>query len=153
MWGFSMCSAVVIGSIVTMIVPSIEKQKIMKLVISVFVLAGVISPLLNLIDEIDISAEAFKQDSAESSQIMLNQGALEELENNVSQALFSLIQEELEKNNIKNEFGINVELEQKQDGISVKSVNIEVADLHIIEKERIRLLLEENLGLEINIVN
>ncbi len=150
-WGFSMCTAVVIGSITIMIVPSIEKQRIMKLVISAFVLAGVISPLLNVIDEMDISAQALSQDTTSSGYIQLDDNTLEELENNVSQALFPLVQDEFEKMNISNEFGIVVELSQKQDGISVKCVNIWVADLHIIEKENLKILLEENLGLDVNI--
>ncbi len=150
-WGFAMCTAVVIGSVTTMIVPSIEKQRVMKLVISAFVLAGVISPLLNVIDEIDFSVQALEQDAISSSQIQLDDKALDELEDNVSQALFPIIQEEFTKMNISNEFGITTELEQEQEGISVKNVNITIEDLHMIEKENVRLILEKNLGLEVNI--
>ena len=150
-WGFSMCAAVVVGSIVTMIVPSIDKQKIMKLVISAFVLAGVISPLLNVLDNIDISAQALEQNAVETSQFQLDEETFGELEDNVSQAIYPLIQQELEKMNISSEFGINTELEQKQDGITVKCVNITIADLHMIKKDKIKSSIEDSLGLEINI--
>ena len=97
-WGFSMCAAVVIGSIVTMILPSIEKQKIIKLVISAFVLAGVVSPLLNVINGIDISAQALEQNGTEDSQFQLDENTFQELENSVSQAIFPLIQLEYRLN-------------------------------------------------------
>ncbi len=150
-WGFSMCAAVVIGSIVTMILPSIEKQKIIKLVISAFVLAGVVSPLLNVINGIDISAQALEQNGTEDSQFQLDENTFQELENSVSQAIFPLIQQELEKMNIDSDFGINTELAQEQDGISVKCVNITISDLHMIEKDELELLLEDTLGLTISI--
>ena len=150
-WGFSMCGAVVVGSIVTMIVPSIEKQKIMKIVISTFILIGVVSPLLNIIDEIDVSEQVVNQSIIESSIIYLDENSFIELENSVSQAIYPLIQGELEKMNVKAEFGINTELEQKEEGISIKCVNINIADVHMIKKEKIKANIEENLGLEINI--
>lgn len=152
-WGFSMCSAVVIGSIVTMIVPSIEKQKIMKLVISAFVLAGVISPLLNVIDEVDFSPQVFGQDADAYNQIEIDDNTLEELENSVSQSLFPLIQAELEGMNISNEFGVSVELARESEGIAINCVNITIADLHIIETEKISSAISENLGFDVNINN
>ena len=150
-WSFSMCGAVVVGSIVTMIVPSIEKQKIMKIIISAFILIGVVSPLLNVIDEIDISEQVVNQSIIESSIIYLDENSFNELENGVSQAIYPLVQGELDKMNVKAEFGINTELEQQEEGISIKCVNINIADLHMIEKEKIKASIEKNLGLEINI--
>lgn len=150
-WGFSMCSAVVIGSVVSMIAPSLEKQKMMKLVISAFVLAGVISPMLNLIDEIDLSVQASGESTIETEEFEFDENLLNELENSVSQSLFPIIQIEFEKRNIDYDFGINVELKQGEDGIQVECVNITVMDLHKIEKDELKAIIEKNLGLNVNI--
>ena len=149
-WAFSMCAAVVIASIVTMIVPSLEKQKMMKLIISTFVLAGVLSPTLNIIDEIELSVDASAHTAIETERLEIDETSLESLENNVSQALFPIIQDELEKNEFMYDFGLSVELIQEDAGISIECVNITVTDLHKIEKDKLKATLEENLGFEIN---
>ena len=150
-WGFSMCTAVVIGSMVSMIAPSIEKQKMMKLIISAFVLAGILSPMLNLIDEIDLSLQASAENIVEEQNYILDENLLNELENNVSQSLFPLIEDELNALNLSTDFGVYTELIQSDDGIEIECVNITVMDLHKIDKDNLKAVLERNIGLPINI--
>ncbi len=150
-WGFSMCAAVVIGSVVSMIVPSLEKQKMMKLIISAFVLTGVLSPMLNLIDKIDLSLQASAENVVEEQYYVLDDDRLSELENSVSQSLFPLVEAELEVLEQSRDFGINTELKQSDDGIRIECVNITVMDLHKIDKDSLKATLEKSLGLPISI--
>ena len=150
-WGFSMCSAVVIGSVVSMIAPSLEKQKMMKLIISAFVLAGILSPMLNLIDEIDLSLQASAENVVEEQDIIFDENLLKDLENSVSQSLFPLVKDEIYDFDPSLDFGINTELNQSKKGIQIECVNIAVTDLHKIDKDNLKAALERNLGLSINI--
>ncbi|MBQ8868526.1 MAG: stage III sporulation protein AF [Oscillospiraceae bacterium] len=150
-WGFSMCAAVVIGSVVSMIAPSLEKHKMMKLIISAFVLAGVLSPMLNLIDEIDLSLQASAENVVEKQDHILDENMLNKLENSVSQSLFPLIDDELDALGLSSDFGINTELKQSEDRIEIECVNITVMDLHKIDKDNLKAALERNLGLTIKI--
>ena len=67
-WCLSGCIALVIGSICTMIVPSIEKYKIIKLTISAFILAGIVVPVSKNIDSIniDMTEQTFVSEVEES---------------------------------------------------------------------------------------
>jgi len=153
-WGFSMCVSVVIGAIVSMIAPSLGKQKIMKMIISVFVLVGVLSPLINILEANDFSIDALgglDNISSESKEIELSADLLDDLEINVTQSLFPLIKQELSYYKLEEEFGVNVKLNQQKDGISIDCVNITLMDLHKIDQDVLTNDLEKNLGLPISV--
>ncbi|MEE1279775.1 MAG: hypothetical protein UHH95_02950 [Oscillospiraceae bacterium] len=153
-WGISTCVAVIIGSVVAAITPSIGKQNIMRIVISAFVLVGLISPSLKLIEKSEINLEEYliTQANVEIDGVSeLEQDLLKELEQASAVALFPIFKQELENIGINSEFGIKPQLYQEKEGIEIIKVNITISDLHMIEKEAVLNHLQNKTGLEIDI--
>lgn len=152
-WCFSVCVALVIGAVVSMIVPSIDKQKIMRLVISAFILAGIISPMLTVVKEINISFEAqdYEEYLADIDDTEQEKTLILTLEDTVAKSLFPLVKKQLDNLNINEEFGIKVALSKEKEGITVDKVNISLSDLHMIDQDALENELKESLGLPISI--
>lgn len=151
-WGFSSCVAVVIGSVISMIVPSFGKQNILRIVISAFVLVGMLSPALNIFK--NFSVDDFIETNADYNAIEayeLNDCMLEELQEATTLALFPIVKEELLKFEISEDFGLNIELSQEDYGMKIEKVNITILDLHMIEKETVENYLKKEMGLQVNI--
>jgi len=124
------------------------------MIISVFVLVGVLSPLINILEANDFSIDALgglDNISSESKEIELSADLLDDLEINVTQSLFPLIKQELSYYKLEEEFGVNVKLNQQKDGISIDCVNITLMDLHKIDQDVLTNDLEKNLGLPISV--
>ncbi len=153
-WGISTCAAVVIGSIVAAITPSISKQNIMRIIISAFVLVGLISPSLKLIEKSDFNFDEYsiiQSDVNNDGVEVLEEDLLNDLEQSSAVALFPIFKQELENIGIDSDFGIKPQLSQEKDGIKILKVNITVSDLHMIEKEDVLNHLQNKTGLAIDI--
>lgn len=153
-WGISTCVAVIIGSVVAAITPSIGKENIMRIVISAFVLVGLISPSLKLIEKSEINIEEYliTQTDADIGGVSeLEQELFNDLEQASVVALFPIFKQELENMGIESEFGIKPQLSQEKDGIEIIKVNITISDLHMIEKEAVLNHLQNKTGLAIDI--
>ncbi len=154
-WGISTCVAVIIGSIVASITPSMGKQNIMRIVISAFVLNGLILPSFKLIQKSEISFDKFLSENTYAE--MENYSEIEEqflqdLEEACAVALYPIFCEELENLGINTQFGLKPFLSEEKEGIEIKKVNIIVSDLHMIDKDNILNQLREKTGLNIDIV-
>ena len=153
-WSFSVCIAIVIGAITSMIAPSLTKHKIIRIVISVFVLAGIMSPLVDVLDETNLSLEAVNElnnyEEFEGQQA-LEEDILNKLEDAVDKTMYDIVKQELLRFGIEENFGMHVDLVYQKDGISVEGVNIAIEDLHMIEQERLAEELEKNLGFPVSV--
>lgn len=151
-WCLSVCVALIVGSIISSIVPSLEKFKIMKLTISAFILVGVLFPLIKGIDDGSFNFNDIEQSIViETENSKMNDEIIEKLQDNVSQSLFPLVKYELHMLNVSDEFGIKAKIKKEENGVSIQSVNITISDLHKNNKDSIRDTLEKNLGLPIDL--
>lgn len=151
-WCLSVCVALIVGSIISSIVPSLEKFKIMKLTISAFILVGVLFPLIKGIDDGSFNFNDIEQSIViETENSKMNDEIIEKLQDNVSQSLFPLVKYELHMLNVSDEFGIKTKIKKEENGVSIQSVNITISDLHKNNKDSIRDTLEKNLGLPIDL--
>lgn len=151
-WCLSVCVALIVGSIISSIVPSLEKFKIMKLTISAFILVAVLFPLIKGIDDGSFNFNDIEQSIViETENSKMNDEIIEKLQDNVSQSLFPLVKYELHMLNVSDEFGIKTKIKKEENGVSIQSVNITISDLHKNNKDSIRDTLEKNLGLPIDL--
>lgn len=153
-WGISTCVAVIIGSIVASITPSIGKQNIMRIVISAFVLNGLILPSYTLIQKSEISFDKIISEDTYAqveNYCDIEEELLYDLEDACAVALYPIFNEELENLGISAEFGIKPYLSLENDGVEIEKVNIIISDLHMIEKDIILNHLNKKTGLEIDI--
>lgn len=151
-WCLSVCVALIVGSIISSIVPSLEKFKIMKLTISAFILVGVLFPLIKGIDDGSFNFNDIEQSIViETENSKMNDEIIEKLQDNVSQSLFPLVKYELHMLNVSDEFGIKAKIKKEENGVSIQSVNITISDLHKNNKDSIRNTLEKNLGLPVDL--
>ena len=151
---FSMCISVVVGSVLSMIVPSNAKQNIMKIVISAFVLVGLITPILSLFNKNKFYSNAHTTEaSIRQPQCIseLNESVIAELERASASSIFPIFQQELMENGIDEVFGLGIELISQNDGVDIKKVNITIGDLHMIEKDNLEKYLEKKIGLPIEV--
>lgn len=150
-FALSACISMVIGSIISMIVPNIEKNRIIKLLLSAFVLAGLISPLLSVFKSNNLFKNINTYETNVDADYGYNKNILEDIENSASESLYPIIKDELSRLGFYDDFGVKVEILDKKEGIEVESVNINVWDLHSIEKEKLQVSLTEKTGLPIKI--
>lgn len=152
-WGISTCAVLIIASLISMIVPNISQKNIMRVIISAFILTGMLYPLTKF-----LSGNNFNLNAAFSSNIFTKEykeleysgKILNNLEECVVTALYPLISDKLEQYNI-DQFGVNVMLESKKDGVEIKCVNITVYEPHINSTNDISDKIADELGLDINV--
>ena len=150
-FALSVCVSLVIGSVLSMIAPNIEKNKIFKVILSVFLLTGLISPLSSIRFDNNIS-QALENVQVYEENNELNESIIENIENNAAVSLYPIIKSELNYFGISNEFGLILNFKKEKEGIKIESVNISVWDLHSIDKEKLQSQIAEKTGLPINIV-
>lgn len=152
-WAISVCVAVVIGSVISMITPAIGKQKIMRIVISAFILSAMIFPALSIIEKNDLLEDTLSNIKIQenSDSFYLNDEMLLKLEEASVSALYPILKLELSEVGITEEFGINLKLSQQNEGIEIEEVNISISDLHMIKKDEIQNKLKKKTGLPIEI--
>lgn len=149
---FSVCSAITAGGIFILIAPKASKKGVFRWVVSVFVLAGIISPLLSIGNvNIDDFFASTKTNAEISYSDKYDRKAIEKLQDITAQTLYSPISDIMKQAGYNGEFGLKVVLEKEKNGISVSCVNIYTEDLHIDEKEKLKSKLEKGLGLKAEI--
>lgn len=147
-WGISTCAVLIIASLISMIVPNISHKNIMRVIISTFILAGILHPFTKLTDSNFNTILLSNTLTEEHTEIEYSREILNNLEQCAVTALYPLISEKLEEYNI-DEFGLNVCLESKKDGVKIKYVNITVYEPHINITNDISSKIADELGLEI----
>lgn len=152
LFALSACISIVIGSIISMLVPNIEKTRIFKAVISAFIIAGLIAPLSSIISKGDILNLSDNVAAVEYSNYAYDKSTVENIEDNASITLYPIIKEHLASLGVEQEFGINLNITQEKDGMKIEAVNISIWDLHSIKKEDLINQLSEKTGLPIHIV-
>ena len=148
-FALSMCISLVIGSLLSMVVPNLEKNRVFKIILSAFILTGLISPILSIINNIDIFDNV---ETMEYQDYSYDQDTLQNIEKNASISLYPIIKNELSKLGVEGEFGLNLSIDQEKEGIKIENVNINIWDLHSIEKEKLQIQLTKNTGLPVKIV-
>jgi hypothetical protein len=148
-WCLSVCFAAVVGTVIMMLTPSIEKNKILKAVISVFILSSVISPMIPLVDSMDFSFGLYNdiQNNVSDFDATINLNQM--LEKSACEALYPIIKEKLIRYGIDDEFGITVKLFEKTEGYEINCVNIVINNERIIDKKAIEEDLLIDLGLNV----
>ena len=132
-----------------MVVPNLEKNRVFKIILSAFILTGLISPILSIINNIDIFDNV---ETMEYQDYSYDQDTLQNIEKNASISLYPIIKNELSKLGVEGEFGLNLSIDQEKEGIKIENVNINIWDLHSIEKEKLQIQLTKNTGLPVKIV-
>ncbi len=145
----SVCVSLVIGSIFSMMVPNIEKYKIFKVILSAFILSGLISPLYSILEQ---SSLLVNFDTIQTVEYKYDEDTIQSIENSASVSLYPIIKSELSNAGVTDNFGLKLDFSAEKEGITIKSVNINVWDLHSIEKEKLQAQITNNTGLPINIV-
>ncbi len=149
-WGISTCTVLVIASIVSMIAPNISGKNIVRLIVSGFILVGILSSLFKLIKTENFSLDAVDT-SVLSEKVDYSDEIIENLGETVVQSLYPIISDELNKMGVTDEFGLNIKLGKKDDGVEIEKVHISISDKHRNNVENLKERLEQNLGLEIAI--
>ena len=150
-WGLSACAALVVGAGVSMIVPSLEKNKMIKLVLSSFMLVSIVSPMLSMINSADFSLDDLIGNESVYSNVEMTDDALKLLENSSCEALYPVISEKIKEYGLDKEFGLSVVLRKKNGGVEIERVDINMGTENIIEINGLEDYLRQNLGLPIEI--
>ncbi len=152
-WGISTCTVLIVASLASMIVPNISEKNIMRVLISVFILTGILYPFTKILNSNDFNLNAVfssKISQQEYEEIEYSEKLINNLEECAVNALYPIINDTMEKHNAQ-QFGINVALEAKKDGVEIKCVNITVYEPHINSIDVISNELKDELGLDVNV--
>lgn len=133
-----MCSAAVIGAVVTALIPSGSLEKSVKTVVSVFLLCCMILPFFkeNLASQRYLSTnfdEAIETETALSS----------EISKETEKYLKLSIKEILQKNGISCD-DVIIEMEVKDESVKVSSVVIKTT----ADSEKVKSIIKQELGVE-----
>ena len=147
-----MCVSLVIGAILSMIAPNIEKNKVLKVILSAFILTGLISPLSSIVSNSDFIENINYTEAAKYESYKYDETALKNLEETASISLHPIIMSELSNLGVNDNFGLKLNFDIEKEGVKIESVNISIWDLHSIEKDKLQADLTKKTGLPINIV-
>lgn len=147
-WSLSVCISLVVVSILTIISPSLSKNKILHLVFSIFVLGSLINPLVSLkgikFDFKSIESDIKKQEYVSQ----YNEVSKKFIEEATAKALFPVIQKEISENGIDG-FGMNINLSENQNGYILEDIIISVYNKNEIDIETLQNKLSKKTGLNI----
>jgi len=152
-FGISTCIVLIISSLFSMILPNISQKNAVKILISAFILSGMLYSFTEFINKNDISFGAVFSDAtldADDKEITYPDKIWGELEERAVTALYPMISDKRKKYNIK-QFGVDVLLDSKKDGAQIKCVNITVDTQHINSIDVILKEIEDELGLNVNL--
>ena len=152
-FGISTCVVLIISSLTSMIVPNISQKNIMRIIISAFILSGMLYSFFEFMDDKNSTLNsAFSLEAIDNSyeEIKYSKEILNSLEECAVNALYPIIDDKLKKYNIE-QFGINVLLNLEKNGVSIKCVNITIYEPHINSIDNVLDELRDELGLDVNI--
>lgn len=154
-WGQGIIVAVIIGTIIEMILPEGSSKKYIKVVIGIYILFTIISPLIQKFSGSKLSAENIL--NTEKYEKMMAKGSntiSQKLEDNNSRTIKDIYTENLKT---------DIKAKLKEKGYEAESIYLRVSDdgNYTIEKLQIKLLATENKNngntetkkVEINSVN
>lgn len=151
-WCLSVCFSAIIGSIILIISPNIEKQKIIKVVVSAFVLIGILSPVLKVLNTNDPSIDKWFEEYSEtmhSKPLEESQNLCNIIEESTIQSLYPIFKEQLNSIGITTDFSLSVDFDLTNEGVVINNVNIGFSNEEKIKKEEIKAFLNEKNSLEI----
>ena len=151
LFALSSCMSLVIGAILSMIMPNLDKNKIFRVVLSAFTLIGLVSPIITLFNNNDIPKKAYTDQTSEYERYDYSDSLLQNIENTASESIYPIIHKELNKLGIAQEFGLKLNISPQKEGIEIESVNIFIWDSHSIENENLEKQIAQNTGLPINV--
>lgn len=147
-WSLSVCISLVVVSILTIVSPSLSRNKVLHLVFSIFVLGSLINPLVNL-KEIKFDFKSIESDIKKQEYIShYNEVSKKIVEESAAKALFPLIQKEIAENGI-DEFGMDINLSDNQNGYVLEEIIISIYSNNEIDKNILKNILSKKTGLNI----
>lgn len=152
-WGFSVCGALVVGSLTAMLAPSSGKFKIFRLTVSAFVLIGILTPFLTVFKNNSTSKNAFFSESSEACCMTqcMQQTLFDRMEEECVLELFPVMRQILLQAGYSEEFGLSVSLKAEDGLLMVDKVHIHLRSLHKIERTELKRLLSQKTGLPIEL--
>jgi len=138
----SLCISVIVFSMLSMIIPNEKSGKIIKMILSVFILISLISPFTKLVKrDFNFSSNISSQISEESVYKILNDSS--------SDVLYSLIKNQIENYGVENDFYIDSKVEYKNKSAILKDINIYFIGENNIEKNDLKEYIKKNIGLNV----
>lgn len=147
-WVFSICTAAIVGSIVQILSPSGNMEKVMKVVVGIFFLSCTFVPLATLLPNINYEFEAGSLDQiTEINENMQNEITKQTVDYANTQ-ITKAIGDTLEKNkiNYKN-ISVNYNIEQDS-SISINEIEITMDEQDKGQATQAISLLEQDTGIK-----
>lgn len=140
----SLCVAVVVFSSISMIIPNEKNGKIIKMILSIFILICLISPFTKLVKG------DFKYIYNTNTQI-LEENICNILNDASNGTIYSLLKTPIENYGIVNDFYIDSEVEYKNNSAIFKEINIYFIGDNNIEKSHLEEYIKKSIGINVNI--
>lgn len=152
-FAISTCAVLVIASLTSMIVPNISQKNVIRILISTFILSGILYSIFDFVsnNNYSINSAFFTEvNGSEYEQIEYPDKILNSLEECTVNAVYPMIKDELKKYGVE-QFGVTVSLESQKNGVSIKCVNITVHEPHINNIGDISIAIKNQIGLDVNL--
>lgn len=140
----SLCITIVIFSIISTITPNEKNGKIIKLILSVFILISLISPFTKMVKS------DFKL--TEQSDVFISDNSISNVLNSASDdAIYRLLKTPIESFGIDNDFSVVTEVEYENNSAILKEINVYLLGENNIDKNMLMEYIEKTIGLRVNI--
>lgn len=150
--GIGVSAALIIGSLISMIIPKQNFKKIIYLFLSIYIIISIITPLSDALFYIkNYQPNEIETTFLEENSINENDEIIKIIEENTSKSLFPIIKTELNNLNILGEFGIKTELLYTKNGVEIEKVYVSLENLNNLDEEIIQTTLSQNTGLKIKV--
>lgn len=147
-WGISLCIAILAGAAVHMLSPSSSMQKILKIVVSIFLISSMFYPLLQLNGDFDLTLSEMSEGNMEealgSVQEEVNRQMIQNTENTVAR----LIRDQMtDFETPPDEITVTADVDE-EGNLFIQEIIIEVPREYISNKYAITERIKQQLGFD-----
>ncbi len=143
LWAISLCAAALAGAIMHMIVPNTSLEKMMRLVIGVFFLSCIISPVLARLPDLDLGASG----KAEQQVVQIQEGLLRTIDGQVDSQMKAVVRTLLMQKGIAPE---NISFEYNtadKNRISISQIDVMLSPEYTAHEAEIREYINGQTGI------
>ncbi len=143
MWAVSLCMAAIAGAIIHMLAPNTSLEKLMRLVIGVFFLSCIISPVLTKLPDLKLTVST----KAEQNLAEVQEGLLSAVDDQMQNTMETEVGLLLDKKGITPEnisFGYNT---VDKNRISISQIDVVLSPDYAVRETEIREYISDKTGI------
>ena len=140
---FTLCIGVVICSIMTLLIPKIKENKMLKNVLSIFLLVSVLGSVAAIPKSVSFDVNSITPD--------INTSIERNIVEYIEKTVYDNIKKAIKKEGINEKYSLNVDVSYENDSVILNYANISFEPPHKINIDELKNKIKNELGIIVDI--